>query len=139
MNTELIEKWVEALRSGDYKQGRQALRNKYNEYCCLGVLCDISKKHLEIDWEPEDIDDDFEIYIMEKNGGVLPNSVWEYLGKEVDYKVNISTSNSKILNVVAESFLYPLIKISLVTLNDIYKLSFSQIADILEEEFLNEN
>ena len=33
-------KWVEALRSGKYKQGRGQL-NSENRYCCLGVLCEV--------------------------------------------------------------------------------------------------
>jgi len=33
--------WIEALRSGDYKQCRHALRNRDNHYCCLGVLCEL--------------------------------------------------------------------------------------------------
>jgi hypothetical protein len=40
MNTEIKEKWVVALRSGDYKQGKGRLRQDGN-YCCLGVLCDV--------------------------------------------------------------------------------------------------
>jgi hypothetical protein len=35
-------KWVSALRSGKYKQGKNELRNK-DRFCCLGVLCDLSK------------------------------------------------------------------------------------------------
>ena len=41
MNQEIKQKWLEALRSGKYKQGRLGLRNKQNEFCCLGVLCDV--------------------------------------------------------------------------------------------------
>lgn len=33
--------WVKALRSGKYKQGKHYLKYN-NEYCCLGVLADIS-------------------------------------------------------------------------------------------------
>ena len=33
---------VEALRSGKYKQGKEQLRPSEDEYCCLGVACDIS-------------------------------------------------------------------------------------------------
>ncbi len=42
MNPELKSKWVGALRSGEYKQGKTALRSKDDKYCCLGVLCEIS-------------------------------------------------------------------------------------------------
>lgn len=39
----LRERWLEALRSGNYKQGRGVLRNKEDEFCCLGVLCDVAE------------------------------------------------------------------------------------------------
>ena len=34
-------KWLEALRSGKYKQGMKALKNSDGSMCCLGVLCDV--------------------------------------------------------------------------------------------------
>lgn len=44
MDVELKRKWVEALRSGEYKQGVGYLRDDENHFCCLGVLCDISRE-----------------------------------------------------------------------------------------------
>lgn len=41
MNADVKAKWVEALRSGRYKQGFEKLRSAGDEFCCLGVLCDI--------------------------------------------------------------------------------------------------
>jgi hypothetical protein len=38
---DIAEKWVAALRSGKYKQGKGLLRDRHNNYCCLGVLCEI--------------------------------------------------------------------------------------------------
>lgn len=38
MPEELKNKWVKALRSGMYEQGRKALKTKDGKYCCLGVL-----------------------------------------------------------------------------------------------------
>jgi hypothetical protein len=39
---DLIVKWITALRSGKYKQGRYILRTTDNsEFCCLGVACEI--------------------------------------------------------------------------------------------------
>lgn len=35
-------KWVEALRSGKYKQAKMVLREKGRTMCCLGVLADIA-------------------------------------------------------------------------------------------------
>lgn len=42
--TEARKVWVEALRSGEYKQGRRALRMG-DRFCCLGVACDLYRKH----------------------------------------------------------------------------------------------
>lgn len=41
MNPEVKILWLEALRSGRYKQTRRQLRDAEG-FCCLGVLCDIS-------------------------------------------------------------------------------------------------
>ena len=49
MNPEIKAKWVAALRSGKYTQGRGALRRTNGEMCCLGVLCDILAPD---DWAP---------------------------------------------------------------------------------------
>ena len=36
---EFAEKWLTALRSGEYKQGTGQLMSYDNTYCCLGVAC----------------------------------------------------------------------------------------------------
>jgi hypothetical protein len=41
MNPAIKQRWVAALKSGQYQQGRTALRYRDN-FCCLGVLCDIA-------------------------------------------------------------------------------------------------
>lgn len=41
----VAKKWVAALRSGKYKQGKGALHQKTgNKFCCLGVLCTLAVK-----------------------------------------------------------------------------------------------
>lgn len=40
MNQEIKQKWIDALRSGDYKQTNGRLRQD-DKFCCLGVLCNI--------------------------------------------------------------------------------------------------
>ena len=43
MNPALKVKWIEALRSGKYRQGHNLLHNAANNtYCCLGVLLDVA-------------------------------------------------------------------------------------------------
>lgn len=49
MNEQVKKMWLDALRSGRYKQGQNVL-HAYNSvgderFCCLGVLCDIAVKH----------------------------------------------------------------------------------------------
>jgi hypothetical protein len=42
MNELIAKMWVNALRSGEYQQGKGTLHNQdTNTYCCLGVLCDL--------------------------------------------------------------------------------------------------
>lgn len=44
MDKEVKEKWLIALRSGEYKQGMSCLKNKTTrtKYCCLGVLIEVT-------------------------------------------------------------------------------------------------
>lgn len=37
-------KWAAELLSGEYEQGQKVLRTKDNEFCCIGVACDIYAK-----------------------------------------------------------------------------------------------
>lgn len=47
MNKKIKEKWIKALLSGEYKQGRYDLRSRDDRFCCLGVLCDI----VGVEWQ----------------------------------------------------------------------------------------
>jgi hypothetical protein len=38
---EHLTKWVDALRSGKYKQGVNSLKREDGSFCCLGVLQDV--------------------------------------------------------------------------------------------------
>lgn len=57
MNQEVKKLWVEALRSGKYKQGKHCLKTDDGRYCCLGVLCEVSGQPYDSDWlgVPNDI------------------------------------------------------------------------------------
>ena len=81
MNPQVKEKWVNALRSGEYKQDISRLRsNDGNSFCCLGVLCDLYAKEHNEDWqENENVSDD-EFFIKDKfhfdgESEYLPESV----------------------------------------------------------------
>lgn len=68
------KKWLEALRSGEYKQGIGTLYNEHgNEYCCLGVACKIA--------HPEVIPPDSE-FISNEYHKKLPNVPTVLLGED---------------------------------------------------------
>lgn len=47
MIAEMAKRWTDALRSGEYEQGKDWLR-KGDRFCCLGVLCDV----VGVEWVP---------------------------------------------------------------------------------------
>ena len=51
MVPEIKKLFTEALRSGKYKQTSGMLRSCDDEFCCLGVLLDVTKK---VNWENAD-------------------------------------------------------------------------------------
>jgi len=53
MKQEFKDIWVKALRSDEYKQTKGSLRNA-DGFCCLGVLCDLVKDEVGIDWAEAD-------------------------------------------------------------------------------------
>ena len=67
------QRWVEALRSGKYEQGHEAL-HAGNEFCCLGVACDVFKDELSLSVELED-----GIIFYNGQARVLPTAVKEHL------------------------------------------------------------
>lgn len=76
MKPEIKARWLEALRSGKYKQGRGKLRQAVDveggaEYCCLGVLCDLAAKEGVGDW----VDGSLFRDAVEIQAGVLPPGV----------------------------------------------------------------
>lgn len=50
MKPEIKERWVTALRSGKYQQGRGTLKNEHEHFCCLGVLCDLHANETHHTW-----------------------------------------------------------------------------------------
>jgi hypothetical protein len=103
-------KWVDALRSGNYKQTRGVLRGLASQgFCCLGVACDVSGI---TKW----------IYgTYDGAAANLPPSVVEWLGVEKDGRFYTEIPENKARN--------------LVTLNDAFGYDFNKIADLIEEKW----
>ena len=106
MKKDVMEKWVTALRSGEYKQGTATLKED-STYCCLGVLCEISPLG-ESNWERYDLPtrEVMDWAGLQTGAGVLPKF---YRAK----KIRVD---------------------KLIDLNDL-GLSFKQIANIIERNY----
>ena len=108
MKEEIKDRWVEALRSGKYKQGKRVLKQGEN-FCCLGVLCDIAKDELGLEWIHDPDGDSMDGYPT-----VLPLRVINYAGL---HKRNPTIE-----------------KTSLTLMNDA-GVKFNRIADLIEEHW----
>lgn len=125
-------KWLTALRSGKYKQGHLALRNDRNEYCCLGVLCDVLKDEIGGYWVPDGNrytfvtgDDDYN-----RNNAGLPQLIADLTGMEYLGQFNASTKRA-----INASWTVPGSHHSLSDLNDSSGMTFAEIADVIEKYF----
>ena len=79
MNKEIKEKWLSALRSGEYLQCTGKLHDGVG-FCCLGVLTDLYIKDTEIGtWSFADIAYTF-LSENEDNNTMLPEEVVEWAG-----------------------------------------------------------
>lgn len=118
MKAEIKRKWLEALRSGKYKQGQKRLRGLDNRYCCLGVLCDVVNPD---DW----VKDGNEVAYSNVVGAYRPNVEYmEDLGADMTwgkYPLPSKVDSSRGLAGI------------LIALNDDMDWPFERIADWIEE------
>ena len=77
MKKEIKAKWIKALLSGKYKQGREVLRRKNNTFCCLGVLCDLYIKEIGGEWK---MGKDGISYCIMQNDTGLPSKIQRWAG-----------------------------------------------------------
>lgn len=83
MHPELKAKWIEALRSGRYKQGRGGLRDGDNCYCCLGVLADLVDPHGWSTHAEHQFSHDRDFYSHRGEPEMLPSVTLSALGLDV--------------------------------------------------------
>lgn len=118
-----IQLLVDALRSGEYEQGQAALRTE-DKYCCLGVACDVYRKHNRNGKWVAETDSmysyRFSLY-GDSQGGVLPEIVakWYGFGRNPNPGLNFEAGYA-----------------SATFINDHSGLDFSQIANAFEKTFL---
>jgi hypothetical protein len=105
MKPDIKERWIKALRSGEYKQTAGRL-DRNGSYCCLGVLCELLK-----DESPYFTKTSIE------NGKICYGDSWSTLNAEqLDY-ADIDIAASDIL----------------IKMNDTFVKSFYEIADYIED------
>lgn len=69
------KKWVAALRSGEFKQGKCVLRDAENNHCCLGVACELYRREHGGEWAS--VRDGFSFM---SHSAITPFAVKEWLG-----------------------------------------------------------
>lgn len=110
MNKEIKKKWVEALRSGKYKQGKLVLKI-HDSFCAAGVLCDLYIRETGQEWEEHNQN----IYRIHGQADYIPEEVQEWAD----------------LSLYNPMFYYNNEFISLTALN--YDTNFLEVADVIEE------
>lgn len=117
-----IRKWVDALRSGRYQQGRGSLHGTPQEFCCLGVACDIYRQETgNGEWQsPFEFEEDDTYFMLDGQlyQSLPPTKVDDYFGIDPIYH--------------KPEFDLP----KFITMNDEDKLTFEQIADVIERTLL---
>lgn len=96
MNPEVKAKWLEALRSDKYEQGKEFLRTKDNKFCCLGVLIDIVDPSL---WKETKIFNNGEAYNASDkediNCAMPPESFQDSVDLDPCYAVALAMANDE--------------------------------------------
>ena len=92
MKKEIAERWTKALRSGEYEQGWNKLKEKSNSgsvtHCCLGVLCEMALKdgvdmHVDVD-SYTSLSRGSTVFAFNECTEFLPDAVLEWSGVKTD-------------------------------------------------------
>jgi hypothetical protein len=125
----LMDSWIKALRSGEYKQCTSALHQDESQgggHCCLGVLCEVAGlfKHKSLsfpDWK----------YATSKEQLEAGNYSTSHLPEDFAEKIGLEKAG----NLGPETLEANWIEVSLVELND-SGATFKQIAEVIEAVLL---
>jgi hypothetical protein len=125
MNAAVKAKWLEALRSGRFPQTHGTLRDKVG-YCCLGVLTELAQN--EGVCKMKSLDGEHHEYLPVDSDPGLYGETAGLLGVVQDW--------AGIRNSTAPELDYAKYGVSsVIGLNDELRLTFAQIADVIEYEF----
>lgn len=132
MRQDILKRWLEKLRSNEYKQCKSYLcrvsPGPELSYCCLGVLCDIVKDDIGLQWEQE------RFYAnINRQCYSLPSEVIQYCDLDSNNPTVQIPEGHRIRKGLSDC------KTTLANLNDSYGLNFKEIADIIEYNFLEKS
>jgi len=111
MKKQIADMWVDALRSGEFKQGFSHLEAD-GANCCLGVLCNLALIEGVCDYDGRR-----DVSRFDGVSGCLPPSVMAWAGMVSRYGSPVDGETS------------------LVNLNDGAMSSFNEIADAIEKNY----
>jgi hypothetical protein len=132
-----MKKWIKALRSGKFKQGRGTLK-QYNskrqaQHCCLGVLCDLYNQDMKKNKKKTLLEKVYHNDYYFSNGySRFAGKKW-YLPKNVMKWAGLKNSLGKFYIEDFDNDLY-LGENSLADLNDTGK-KFKTISNIIEKNW----
>lgn len=121
MNKEFKKRWIKALRSGEYKQGRRVLNSVDDDkYCCLGVACEllVKDKFLTKTRPPGGGPNSAYVLSVKPDEAEFSRQNTLYLEKAICDKIEFEENDS----------------LKLAELNDLSYLSFEEIAKYIEEK-----
>jgi hypothetical protein len=118
MRKEIADLWCDALESGEYTQGIQALCSN-GEYCCLGVLTDLYNKKFG------------DLYIYRRGCFLCYDNQESVLPKKVVEWAGMRTSDGTITNLKINKINY----YNLTCLNDFSEWDFKEISGFIKEHW----
>lgn len=93
MKKELKERWIAALRSGDYSQSLGCLQDQYG-WCCLGVLCNIVDGTQWVEYDGDDRSHEYNYDFGSVVVSDMPPSEWlENHGLPYDVAKHLAAQN----------------------------------------------
>jgi hypothetical protein len=115
MDKDVKKLWIDALRSGKYQQGKFAL-NYQDRFCCLGVLCDL--------YDQQRCGDT--LWYQQENGVKGIGGSLHHLPVPVREWAEIESYDPPVI--------YNGRTMVISDLNDHEKLSFEELANIIEQQ-----
>lgn len=131
MNPDIKANWITSLTNGEYHQGTGELRTVKDEYCCLGVLCDLAVKAGIAEWEyttasgwlviPKGSNSE-QASMLDVGGAIIPRFIREWADLDDANPTVYRDQNDEVM--------------ALSQANDSLELPFTEIARMIRESEL---